>query len=124
MKLHFENGFDGVTEINSQRIEMNHEQGVAPYDLTYAAIGGCFYANFLAECEKMKLKIKYCDVEVTGSKRKEVPTMLESVDVSVAIKTYDDHASIVEALENASENCSMLAMVRHVAEVTINVSFE
>ena len=46
MKLHFENGFHGVTEINSQRIEMNHEQGVAPYDLTYAAIGGCFYAKY------------------------------------------------------------------------------
>ena len=124
MKMHFEKGFHGVTQINSQCIEMNHETGVAPYDLTYAAISGCFYANFLNQCEKMNLEVKYCDVEVTGVKRKEVPSTLETVDVNLSIKTYSDKSSIVEALEAASENCSMLAMVRHVAEVTINVSFE
>ena len=124
MKLHFENGFHGVTDINKQHIEMNRENGVGPYDLTFAAIGGCFYATFLDKCEAKKLKIKHSDVEVTGVKRKEVPTMLESVEVNVSIKTYEDASQVVEALEEASEDCSMLAMVRHVAEVTINVEFE
>lgn len=124
MKMHFEKGFHGVTKINEQHIEMNHETGVEPYDLTFTAVAGCFYANFLNQCEKLKLEVKHCDIEVTGKKRKEIPATLETLDVNVSLKTYSDKNKIVEALENASENCSMLAMVRHVAEVTIQVSFE
>ncbi len=123
MKLHFENGFHGVTQINQQRIEMNRETGVGPYDLTFAAIGGCFYATFLDQCDQLHLSVEWCDLEVTGIKRQTVPTTLETVDITVTIKTMDSIDAVTEAFDQASAQCSMLAMVRSVAEVNIQLYF-
>ena len=56
-KLVFNGDFNGTYQVRNQKLVLDKEDGLRPYDLTYGAIAGCLYSTFLNILELNDLNV-------------------------------------------------------------------
>lgn len=121
--VNFEQGFNGETTINNQKILIGGEY-VRPYDMTLTAIASCLYATFLDELEQDNIVVTQTKIVVDGEKRETIPSTLEEVNINFSCISNGNHELIKEAFYRACKNCSMFQTIKHVADMlaTIDIS--
>jgi putative redox protein len=124
VSLTFANTFVGSATSPSGRVVIGDQpDGMMPYHLLYAAIGSCFYATFLSVANKKKLTFESATIDVSGVKREQIPTTLETLHVVFKIKNPSDKEQLTVAAELGAKYCSIHEMVTKVATVTMEVLF-
>ena len=128
IKMHFENVFKGSLETDRGSLVIGDgENEFLPYELLPGALGSCYYATFLGIAEKQKIDYDKADIEISGKKREEVPTTLETVTLDLTIYGVDDakaQKKITRAAELAGKYCSEYTTIGCVADMTTNVHFK
>lgn len=119
-KIHFEDGFHGTYEAGNQTLTISKE-GLLPYDMTYGALAGCLYSNFLKHLSTFGLSVNSTDVLIEGEKRKTVPATLEHVRIVFETDSDADLADLQGCLAEATKTCSMFQMISKVAEMEFTV---
>ncbi len=114
--IHFENGFHGTYQVLDQTLKIGHER-IQPYDMTYGAVGSCFYATFLEVAREHGITVASAEVTVEGRKRKTVPSTLEYLKLTLRPESDAEREDLEACMEEALNKCSMAATIRAVAEV-------
>ena len=123
--LTFANTFVGSASSPSGRVVIGDQMdGMMPYHLLYGAIGSCFYATFLSVTNKKKLTFDSATIDISGVKRDQVPTTLETLHIIFKIKNPSDKEQLKVAAELGATYCSIHEMVSKVATVTMDVLFQ
>ncbi len=101
------------------------EKGLTPYEMLLASLGACFYATFISLAEKMKLDYEKVELEVSGEHRKEVPTTLETVNMTFTMYGIDEEKQdkYERASELAAKYCSIHETIAQVATINLHVRF-
>lgn len=101
------------------------EEGtLAPYDMLFGALAACLYSTFLDVSIKKRIAYETCTLEVTGEKRKDVPTTLKWVHVKATVLNAQKEAGLEEAFRLATQYCSIYQTLSHVAEMTYEIQFK
>ena len=87
------------------------------------ALGACYYATFLDIARKMRLQYTSATVDISGVKREEVPTTLQTVDMKVIIHGAADEKGFDRAAQLAAKYCSVHETIAKVATIKLDVSF-
>ena len=114
--IHFENGFHGVYCVQDQILRIGHEW-IQPYDMTYGAVASCFYATFLGVLNEHGITVRSAEVTVDGRKRKEVPTTLEYLKLTLKPETDAAREDLEACMQETLGRCSMVATIKAVAQV-------
>ncbi len=123
--IYFGNEFKGEMDVASGKLPLGVEKGTfEPYDLLFGALASCLYATFLDVAEKKKIGFESAHIEVTGEKRKEVPTVLTWVDTKITVKGAEKEKGLEKAFELATKYCSIYQTIGQVAEMTWSIEFE
>lgn len=73
--------------------------------------------------DKMKLAYDRAEIDISGIKREEVPTTLETVDMKVIIHGAQDQKGFDRASQLAAKYCSVHETIAKVATINLDVSF-
>jgi len=123
VKLTFDGEFNGLGK-NGKNVELKiGPREFAPYDLILLALGSCLYSTFLDIAKKMKIHWESVDLDLSGEKRKEIPTTLRWCRISVKIKSASHHEKIKKAFELATKYCSIYHTLSKVAEIQWEIEF-
>ncbi len=123
-KLVFNGDFNGTYQVRNQKLVLDKEDGLRPYDLTYGAIAGCLYSTFLNILELNDLNVDETEIVINGRKRTTIPTTVEYINIHFFVKTSDNKKKISDCFYESLDACSMIVTFRHVAEIESNISFE
>ena len=125
VKLSFGRAFEGVLEAERAQahIGKNQDGKFRPYDWMLGALGACYYATFVGIADKMKLAYDRAEIDISGIKREEVPTTLETVDMKVIIHGAQDQKGFDRASQLAAKYCSVHETIAKVATINLDVSF-
>src|SRR5690554_3592421 len=100
IKLDFTNDFEGSMHAPKTDIKIGRgENSTLPYELLFGSLGACFYATFLDITKKMRLTFTSASIEISGTKRKEVPTTLDHVQMLFVIKGARDRDKFIKAAD-------------------------
>ncbi|NLC97090.1 MAG: OsmC family protein [Erysipelotrichaceae bacterium] len=122
--LKFENGFNGIYEVKDNKLILNKEDGLRPYDLIFGGIAGCFYSTFLEVLRLNNVSVESSEIVINGTKRKSIPTTLEYLSIHFYVKTNDDKKKVRDCFYEAIEVCSLIQTFKHVADIQTNISFK
>ncbi len=122
--LAFKNAFEGEMTAPKATAKIGGEEGMlAPYDMLFGALASCLYATFLDVGKKKRIGFEKVTMTVTGEKRETVPTTLKWVNVSVTVENAEKQKGLEQAMQLATEYCSIYQTVGHVAEMSYDISF-
>ena len=123
--IEFSEGFSGSGITDSGYQIRIGADGAVPYDLLLMGLGSCLYATFLEILGKKKISFTSTKIEVSGEKRREIPTTLESCFITVIIVGTDKShwKSVEKSFELATKYCSIYKTISGVAEINWEVSF-
>lgn len=126
IQLIFSNEFEGTMHSPTGELSIgNVEHGFRPYHLLFGALGACFYATFVSIAKKKRLTFDSAQIEISGTKREEVPTTLNHVLIKLIIKNPSDNIEqFKKSAELAAEFCSIHETISKVATIEVVVSFE
>lgn len=125
IKMTFKDGFKGemTTPLGTFPIG-KAEQKLMPYHMLYGALGACFYATFLSVADKMRLTFSDVSIDITGTKREDIPTTLDHVQIDMVIFEPSHEEKLLKAAQNGAKYCSIHETVSQVAKIDLNVTFE
>lgn len=127
IKLTFSNDFEGTMTSPTGTLPIGKsEDSFRPYHLLFGALGSCLYATFIPITYKMRLSFEEANLEISGNKRKEVPSTLDYVQIKFVIKnpSKGSEDQFRKAAELASKYCSIHETISKVAKIEMVVSFE
>jgi putative redox protein len=124
VQVEFKNSFKGVMKAPHGEVAIGVEEGeLRPYNLLFGALASCFYSTFLDIIEKKRLTFDGATIEVSGTKRTEVPTTLDYVMIKFTIKNASDEAKFVKSAELAGKYCSIYQTISKVADIELMIEF-
>lgn len=124
VNVNFTNEFRGQLIGPRGTAEIGLEEGtVSPYDMLYGALASCLYSTFLDVAEKKRIKFESMNIEVTGEKREESPTILKWVNVKMIVKNADKEKGLIEAAELAAKYCSIYYTLAQIADMNLEIEF-
>lgn len=100
------------------------DEGVRPYELLLGALGSCFYATFLSIVEKKRLTYDEVKLDISGTKRTEVPQTLEEVNIKMIITNPSNEQQLLRSAELGAKYCSIYETLSKVAKMNLEVIFE
>lgn len=122
--LEFSNEFLGTLKAPRGTAAIGVEEGtLEPYDLLFGALGSCLYATFLEIARKKRIGFEKAEMQVSGTKREEIPTTLKEVHVSMTVHGAEKEKGLVQAMQLATEYCSIYTTISKVAEMTYTLNF-
>lgn len=125
VNMEFEYAFKGVLKAKRGTVDIGIEEGtIEPYDMVFGALGSCLYSTFLDIAVKKKIVYEGLNMKISGEKRTEVPTTLETVHVEVTVINAEKEKGLDQAMRLATEYCSVYQTLAHVAEMTYSLTFE
>ncbi len=125
VQMRFERGFEGQLKTAKNSTSIGKTEGrFSPYELLLGALGSCYYATFVDIADKMRLNYVSADIDISGTKRKEVPTTLESAVMRFTIRGAENQKGFARAAELAANYCSIHHTLSQVAEITTELVFE
>jgi len=120
-------GYEFKGEMHAKRghVPIGIEEGtIEPYDLVFGALGSCLYSTFLDIAVKKKIVYQGVHMKVSGEKRTEVPTTLETCHVEVTVVAPEKEKGLDQAMRLATEYCSVYQTLSHVAKMSYSLKFE
>ncbi|MDK2867006.1 MAG: hypothetical protein PWP51_1106 [Clostridiales bacterium] len=123
--LNFSQTFSGTLTAPNTTAAIGAVEGtLAPYDMLLGALGACLYATFLDIVNKKRLTFEEAAISIDGVKRSTVPTTLETVNVAVTITGASKEKGFDQALQLATEYCSVYQTISKVAEMSYTLNFQ
>jgi len=124
VKMSFTNEFVGEMSVESGVVRIgDQENGMRPYNLLLGALGSCFYSTFLDIVKKKRLTFDGATLEISGTKRQEVPTTLDSVQMKMVIKNPSNKAQFDRSVELGTRYCSIHETISKVATIVTTVEY-
>lgn len=124
VKLKFTNEFNGTLTSPTGEIKIGVVEGsMRPYHLLFGALGSCLYSTFLDIVEKKRLTFDGVTIEISGEKRTEVPTTLETGLIKLIVKNPSNEEQFEKSAKLASKYCSIYETVSKVADLSLEVEF-
>ena len=124
VSLAFDSTFTGTMVSPTGSVKLgNQPDGLEPYHLLYGALGSCFYATFLGIAIKKRLKFTRATLEISGTKRDELPPTLNQVIISMVIYNASDEIQFKKAAELGAKYCSIHETISKVATINLNIVF-
>lgn len=125
-KMHFESSVnDHIIHFDKLEIKGGEDKGPRPKPLILSAIGGCLGMEIISILDKMRLKIKSLEIDVSGELNDRQPKTYKSIHIIFKIKRHlADKQKIEKAILLGEKYCGVLAMVRHFAEVNSEIKFD
>jgi len=124
VKMTFTNEFVGEMSVESGIVRIgDQENGMRPYNLLLGALGSCFYSTFLDIVKKKRLTFDGATLEISGTKREEVPTTLNSVQIKMVIKNPSNIAQFDRSVELGTRYCSIHETISKVANIVTTVEY-
>jgi len=124
--MHFECLADNhIITLDKLEIHGGNDLGGRPKALILAAMGGCTGMEIVAILAKMRLKMEGLEISITGELNNEQPKIYKSVHLLYQVRSrLEDREKIERAIRLATDKyCGVVAMVRHFATVTFEISF-
>jgi len=124
IKLEFSNLFEGKAIAPNGEVSIGSRPGdLKPYHMLFGALGSCFYATFLSIVKKKRLSFSGAEIEISGTKREEVPPTLNRVIIALKIFNPSDEKQFLRSAELGAEYCSIHKTVSKVATIDLKVDF-
>jgi putative redox protein len=124
VKMSFTNEFVGEMKVESGVVRIgDQENGMRPYNLLLGALGACFYSTFLDIVKKKRLTFEGATLEISGTKRQEVPTTLDTVLIKMVIKNPSNIAQFDRSVELGTRYCSIHETISKVASIVTTVEY-
>lgn len=108
---------------NSLGREFDFTAATGPYEYLLGALSGCFTSTLLDMYAK-DIEYTSIDVHVEGIKREEVPTTLEHTSIKLTAKGVKERERFEEAVQKASQACSIFQTISKVSEMEVQIVFE
>ena len=102
------------------------DTGPRPKPYILAAASGCTGMELISILEKMRIKIQFLDIVITGRLGSSLPKIYDAVHIRYTIGCDQaDQDRIQKAIALVEEKyCGVIAMIRHFAEFSSEVNFE
>jgi len=124
VSLVFDSTFTGLMVSPTGTVKLgNQPDGLEPYHLLFGALGSCFYATFLGIAIKKRLQFKRATLDISGTKRDEVPPTLNQVIISMVIYNASDELQFKKAAELGAKYCSIHETISQVAKISLDIVF-
>lgn len=127
VNVSFDDSNQGIltSDGGSTKISFTNE-GLAPYELFLGGFASCLHATFKGICGKKRLSFDSVTYDVVGTKREEVPTLLENVTTVITITGVleEKQDAITKSMELAERYCSISATINMIAEMKFDIIFK
>ena len=99
-------------------------EGFTPVELILAGLGGCTGMDIVTIMQRQRQHISGLEVNVTGTKRNELPHYFEAIDVHYLVRGHNITESALKRAIDLSEEkyCSVRAIFR--PEVKLTYSYD
>ncbi len=127
VKMVFDHKYHGMLTGHHGAAPVGPEEGaLSPYDMVLGGLGACLNHTFQTILDKKRLTFESVNYAIEGVKRKTVPTMLETVTLSITLSGVekDKEAPFRNAMELAAKHCSVYATISAVADITWTLDFK
>jgi putative redox protein len=125
VKLSFNPSFQGTMTTPTGNVVLgDQDNGVQPYHLLFGALGSCFYATFLSISLKKRLTFSRAELEISGTKRTEVPPTLEHTKIHLVVFNPSDEEQLIKSAELGAKFCSIHETISKVAKMELVVEFK
>ncbi len=123
-RLHFAQGFDGTLMLREGEVAIGVQADQArPYDLLQAALAACLHSTFIDILDKKRISLAFADYAIEGTKRSEVPMMLEEVIVKVTLPDGINNEALEKSFRLATQYCSVYNTLAQVAKMQCIIEF-
>ena len=93
-------------------------KGFRPTELVLAGLGGCMSIDVLSILEKSKQQVEEFDVEVTGTRREEVPGLFKDIVITIMVKGDVKQSKLEQAIRLSEEKfCTVYKIVEKTANI-------
>lgn len=125
ISMRFDRAFVGALRTDRGSLPIGKGEGrLTPYELLLGALGSCYYATFVDIANKMRLEYTGATINISGTKREEVPTTLKTATIRFAIQGAASERGFARAAELAANYCSIHHTLQQVAELKTELVFE
>jgi len=125
VSLSFDSSFTGTMVSPTGTVKLGDQNGgMQPYHLLYGALGSCFYATFINIANKKRLSFQKATLEISGTKRDEIPTTLCDVTINFVIYNPSDEVQFRKSAELGAKYCSIHETISKVADMKLDVIFK
>jgi putative redox protein len=96
-----------------------------PMELLLVALGACTATDVVEILAKKRQKLEALEVEVSGERAKEPPTVWVKLELVYKLRGTLDEKAVEHAIRLSEEKyCSVAAMLRKTAEITFRYEIE
>jgi putative redox protein len=126
--IEFQDGFNGLSVNSNGKTLKVGKDDWRPYEMLHTALASCMYSTFLDVINKKKLEYSKVAMTVDSTKKDEIPSSIESIDIEFKVFGTDkENEKNVKKFEKsqglAAKYCSMHNTLKEVAEITSKVVF-
>lgn len=105
------------------KVQHSIKEDSNPYQYLLGALSGCFYSTFRGIAETMEVPFEKLDFSVKCTKRKEVPTTMDSCTMKIIAYGVEHRDLFARAIDETCETCSIYNTLNLVAKMTVDVEF-
>jgi len=96
-----------------------------PMELLLVALGACTATDVVAILAKKRQKLDSLEVEVSGERAPEPPTVWVKLEIVYKLRGHLDEAAVKHTIQLSEEKyCSVAAMLRKTAAITFRYEIE
>jgi putative redox protein len=105
--------------------DRNSNGAPGPMELLLVALGACTGTDVVAILAKKRQKLDSLEVEVTGERAVEPPTVWVKLEIVYKLRGILDEKAVEHAIQLSEEKyCSVAAMLRKTAPITFRYEIE
>lgn len=111
------NGQVDVAVCGSEKL-VNDPVGFRPTELVLAGLGGCMSIDVLSILEKSKQKVEDFDVNVSATRREEVPGLFKEIVMTITVTGDVKKNKLEQAIKLSEEKyCTVFKIVEKTAKI-------
>ncbi len=111
------NGQVDVAVCGSEKL-VNDPVGFRPTELVLAGLGGCMSIDVLSILEKSKQKVEDFDVNVSATRREEVPGLFKEIVMTITVTGDVKKNKLEQAIKLSEERyCTVFKIVEKTAKI-------
>lgn len=120
IKVTFDKNHNGNLKVENYETKLSFRgDGMAPYELFLGGFASCLHATFLGIATKKRLEFEDVTYDVYGTKREEVPTLLNYVKTTITFTGVEEKKqnAIIKSIELAEKYCSVSVTISKIAKM-------
>lgn len=127
VKMLFDHKYHGMLTGHHGAAQVGPEEGaLTAYDMVLGGLGACLNHTFQTVLDKKRLSFESVNYDIEGIKRKDAPTTLKTVTLTITLKGIDadKETQYRKAMEVAAKHCSVYATIGEVADMSFTMHFK